>query len=138
VNSISVVIAVYKPGNHLERLKKNLNEQIFSTRDSKVEIVLVDGECSPKTKEFCRTNSFRYVENPSVDPVSAKALGLVNSEFELVCFIDQDEEFSNNFALDNRIKEFNVTNELVLLFPTGYTVSKEMGSANIYTTLAIR
>jgi hypothetical protein len=135
VNSISVVIAVYKPGIHLERLKKNLNEQRFSTKDSKVEIVLVDGECSRNTKEFCRTNSFRYIENPSVDPVSAKELGLVNSEFELVCFIDQDEEFSNNFALDNRIKEFNATHELVLLFPTGYTINKEMGSANIYTTL---
>lgn len=135
MNSISVVVAVYKPGVHLERIKKNLNEQKFSTNDSKVEIILVDGECSPITREFCRTNSFRYLENPSVDPVSAKELGLVNSEFELVCFIDQDEEFSNHLALDNRIKEFNSTRELILLFSTGYRVNKEMSSANIYTTL---
>lgn len=133
--SISIVVAIFKPGTHLENLKSNLSKQILFDPDQEIEVIFVDGEMSDRTREFCEVNSFIYLENEDVDPVSAKYIGLIQSTSELVCFIDQDETFENPYAIENRIIEFEKNSNLVVLFPSGYVITPDMNNSNVYTTL---
>ena len=119
----------------MEDLKNNLSKQVFLDPGTEVEVILVDGEMSDRTREFCDVNSFVYLENVDVDPVSAKYIGLVGSTNDLVCFIDQDEAFEQPYAIENRIIEFEKNPNLVVLFPSGYVITPDMNNSNVYTTL---
>jgi glycosyltransferase involved in cell wall biosynthesis len=135
MNSISVVIATYRPGLLLDEIVKNIRSQDFNKTPIDIEIVIVDGELSEETKSFAFREGLEYIENSNQDPLSAKYLGFVESKNDLICFIDQDEKFTDSRSLHNRVKSFVDNPDLCLYFPAGYQVSSEMEPSNIYTTI---
>jgi glycosyltransferase involved in cell wall biosynthesis len=135
MNSISVVIATYKPGLLLNEIVKNIQNQDFNNTKKDIEIIIVDGELSEETRSFAAREGLEYIENPNQDPLSAKYLGFVESKNDLICFIDQDEKFIDQRSLYNRLKSFTDNPDLCLYFPAGYLVSSELEPSNIYTTI---
>jgi glycosyltransferase involved in cell wall biosynthesis len=131
---ISIVVPVFQPEQNLEEILSNLKNQILPP-GYKIEILIVDGENSDSTKDFCVRHKLKYFVNKAQDPVTSRYIGFELASGDLVCFIDQDERFCSNSAIEIRIKSFLKHRNLVILFPTGYKIGSHMNTPNMYSSI---
>jgi glycosyltransferase involved in cell wall biosynthesis len=131
---LSIIVPVFKPEKHLEELFADLISQKLPS-GSNLEIIVVDGENSNFTKIFCERKRISYFANPDQDPVIGRYIGYKEAGGELICFIDQDERFTSELALNRRINSFLQYKKLVALFPSGYEIGPYMSTANMYSSL---
>jgi glycosyltransferase involved in cell wall biosynthesis len=131
---ISIVVPVFQPEQNLEEILSNLKNQILPP-GYKIEILIIDGENLDSTKDFCVRHKLKYFVNEAQDPVTSRYIGFELASGDLVCFIDQDERFCSNSAIELRIKSFLKHRNLVILFPTGYKIGSHMNTPNMYSSI---
>jgi glycosyltransferase involved in cell wall biosynthesis len=102
---VSIVVPVFRPEQNLDEILSNLKNQILPP-DYKIEILIVDGEDLDSTKDFCVRHKLKYIVNKARDPVTSRYIGFELASGDLVCFIDQDERFCSNGAIELRINSF--------------------------------
>jgi len=131
---VSIVVPVFRPEQNLDEILSNLKNQILPP-GYKIEILIVDGEDLDSTKDFCVRHKLKYIVNKARDPVTSRYIGFELASGDLVCFIDQDERFCSNGAIELRINSFLNHRNLVVLFPTGYKIGSYMDTPNIYSSI---
>jgi hypothetical protein len=131
---ISIAVPVYKSGSLLTQLVSNIRSQKLLDGSS-IEILIIDGENSKVTEQFCENNNLIYIPNPDKDSVTARIKGLKSAKNELVCFLDQDEIFDSDAAIQTRLNKFTEHQSLIILFSSGYCIGDYMSTSNMYSSL---
>jgi glycosyltransferase involved in cell wall biosynthesis len=85
-----------------------------------VEILVVDGGSKDETRSIALKYGARIVENPRVEPVSAKLIGLKEATGDYLIYCDADEVMENPQALVKRHRAFAENPEVKIVFASGY------------------
>ncbi|MDT8397322.1 MAG: glycosyltransferase family 2 protein [Pseudomonadales bacterium] len=99
--AVSIVIATYNSALHLPRVLKALNRQTMPRNE--YEVILVDGYSSDETKAIGADFDCKIIDNPRIEPVYAKYLGLLNAKGKYIVYLDHDEVLQNSRSLENRV-----------------------------------
>lgn len=127
---ISVVIATLNSMRTFELCLKALTEQNYPKE--KLEILVVDGGSTDGTRELARKYGCTVIDNPKVEPVSAKIIGLKNATGDILMYLDSDEILNHQNALRTRNDIFKSHPEVMISFPSGYDNPKNAPFAAKY------
>jgi len=121
---ISIVMPALNEEKRIERALKSIREQ--SIINWGVEILVVDGGSTDKTREIAEYYGARIYDNPKVVPEEAKKIGLQNSTGKYIVFMDSDEVFTNVNQMEKRIQLFRNNSDVKVMLvnclktPDGY------------------
>ncbi len=115
---VSVIIATYNSEKTLEKVLYALRNQDYP--QDKIEIIWVDGGSVDKTREICKNYKCNIVENPSVDPVSAKTIGYRSANGKYVIVMDHDEVLVNEKSIRNKVEALTENPNCKVAFCSGY------------------
>jgi len=116
--TFSVVMATRNSMRTLERVLKALRAQDFPSEQ--VELLVVDGASTDGTRETAVRYGARVIDNPKVEPVNAKLLGLKEATGKYLMYLDSDEVLESDQALNKRAKVFAENPKVHMVFASGY------------------
>jgi glycosyltransferase involved in cell wall biosynthesis len=102
----------------LEMALKAIRDQDYP--QERVEILVVDGGSTDQTRETALKYGCRVLDNPEVNPVAAKFIGLREATGDYLVYIDSDEVLMNRNALKKRARAFDSHPDVRMVFSTGY------------------
>ena len=111
----------------------NVKAQILPKGIREIEILVIDGMSTDKTKEVSSELGARVFDNLKMDVVSAKYLGLINCIGNYVVFLDQDEYFVRNDSIKVLHKSLVMSNCIVAI-TSGYYQAEKYSAANYYAS----
>ena len=114
----SIITATFNSERTLEKCLTAIRAQTYP--QNLVEILVVDGGSTDKTREIANRFQCRIVENPRVEPMTAKLLGLKEATGEFLMHVDSDEVLESPRALEKRLAAFLENPEVAMVFSTGY------------------
>ena len=114
---LSIVIATYNSGKKLDQVLESIRKQ--KNQNNILEILLIDGGSTDNTFLLAEKYHCRIINNPRVEPVYAKFLGLKNAKGRYVMFLDHDEVIKNVNSLEIKIDYF-INNNVGAVISTGY------------------
>lgn len=114
----SVIMATLNSMRTLEASLKALRAQDYP--QDLVEILVVDGGSTDATRETALRYGCRVIDNPQVEPVSAKLIGLREATGDYLMHVDSDEVLLSTQALKKRAQIFAEQSEVKMIFATGY------------------
>jgi len=114
----SIVMATLNSMRTLEPALKALRAQDYA--QDQIEILVVDGGSNDGTRELAEKYGCRVIDNPRVDPVSAKLIGMREARGIYLMHVDSDEVLMNRQALNKREQIFAQRPEIKMIFATGY------------------
>lgn len=114
----NITISILIPALNSERTLKICLEWVLkqSFPRERMEILVIDGWSTDKTREIAAANGAVVLDNPKVLPESALFIGLQNSKGKYVMFLWSDEEIIEHDAIRDRIN-FLETWEVVNIWP---------------------
>lgn len=124
--AISVVIATYNSGKTLSLVLESIRNQTVLRSD--IEILIVDGGSTDKTRSIAKKYGCRIIDNPNIEPLYAKYLGYIHAKGRYIEYVDHDEVLMNAKSLQTRVDIFknNPTVKAVTgcgyYSPSGYQV----------------
>ena len=98
----SFVMATYNSESTIEKSLSSIREQDFD--QDKIEIIVVDGMSSDKTREIARRYGCRVLDNKKRLPEIAKTIGLKAAIGKYLCIMDSDEVLPRKTILEEREK----------------------------------
>ena len=96
----SFVMAAYNSESTIEKSLSSIREQDFD--QDKIEIIVVDGMSSDKTREIARRYGCRVLDNKKRLPEIAKTIGLKAAAGQYLCIMDSDEALARSTILSER------------------------------------
>lgn len=109
---ISIIIPTYNSARTLPICLSALQKQ---TLFKNLEILLIDGNSSDKTRTIGKQFGVTIIDNPKRLPEIAKAIGLQAAKGKYCCFLDSDEELIDNKQLENRLNFFTDFPEIKMI-----------------------
>ncbi|MBN7817583.1 glycosyltransferase family A protein [Algoriphagus pacificus] len=129
----SVVIPIYNKKPHLERSINSVLNQSYQD----FELILVDDGSTDGSKEACtqfqdpRIRIF-YRDTPGPGGYAARNLGVLNSNFQWVSFLDADDNWEKDYLLN--IKKAIDSYSEISIFSSGWKVKTSKGEVNCPAT----
>jgi glycosyltransferase involved in cell wall biosynthesis len=114
----SVVMATLNSMRTLETALKALKKQNYPSE--LVEILVIDGGSTDGTRATAERYGCRIIDNPKVDPVNAKLLGLREASGEYLMHVDSDEELLSPETLRHHASVYLDNPQVRIVFSTGY------------------
>lgn len=115
---VSIVIATYNSEKLLPKVLDGIRGQSYS--QDKIEILIVDGGSTDKTREIAAEYNCKVIDNPKTEPVHAKLLGQRNASGKYLITVDHDEVFENKDSIKIRVKALKENPECKIAFCSGY------------------
>ena len=117
---VAIIIAVQNDEKNIARLLDQIYLQDISM--DKVEVVVVDGLSTDKTRETAegfkqRFGSLKVLDNPSKFKSAAYNIGIKNSEAPYIFTIDANTSFPNKDVLKSMVELFKGTDAVCLCRP---------------------
>jgi glycosyltransferase involved in cell wall biosynthesis len=109
----SIIIATYNSERTLEYTLQSIHNQ--SIDKDKIEIIVVDGGSSDRTREIANKYDAIILDNPKRLPEYAKAIGVRHAKGHYVIRMDSDEEFSYNTQLQDKMDFLEKHKEIKML-----------------------
>ncbi|HMS22631.1 MAG TPA: glycosyltransferase family 2 protein [Candidatus Levybacteria bacterium] len=133
--SVSIVIATFNSSRTLELCLKKVNEQDYSKKD--IEIITADGGSTDNTRSIAKKFGARIIK---VDPKKQnaeynKAIGLANSQNDIVLFLDHDNIIPHPNWLKNLILPLVIDRKLVGSEPARFHYDPSMTVLDRYIAL---
>lgn len=111
----SIIIATYNSERTLEYTLQSIRRQ--SVNQDEVEILVVDGGSTDRTREIAQRYRAIIYNNPRRLPEYAKAIGTSHATGHYVVRMDSDEEFSYCTQLQDKMEFLKRHPELKVLIP---------------------
>ncbi len=117
--------------------EKTIEKSLISIRKQDfnqklVEILVVDGGSTDRTKAIARKYGCRVIPNPRVQPECAKHEGILHARGHFAVFLDSDEVWKYSDALQKRAKVFENTPDVKFIMSGGYQKPPRFSSINDY------
>lgn len=114
----SIVMATLNSMRTIEMSLKALRAQDYPLE--LIEIMVIDGGSTDGTRELARAYGCRVIDNPRVEPVNAKLIGLREATGDYLMHVDSDEVLVAKDALKKRAQIFAENPNVKMVFSTGY------------------
>ena len=114
----SIVMATLNSLRTLEPALHAIRSQNYP--QNQVEILIVDGGSTDGTRETAARFGCRVLDNPAVEPVSAKLIGLREATGDYLIHIDSDEVLQSPESLRKKARTFLENPTVKMVFSTGY------------------
>jgi glycosyltransferase involved in cell wall biosynthesis len=118
MKSISIVMATLNSMRTIEQSLSSIVEQDYPK--DLLEILVIDGGSTDGTRELAKKFGARVIDNPQVEPVSAKLIGMREAKNELLMHLDSDEVLLSKDALFKRSQAFEKNPDVQMVFSQGY------------------
>jgi glycosyltransferase involved in cell wall biosynthesis len=118
IMKFSIVMATLNSMRTLEASLKAIRNQKYN--QDFVEILLIDGGSNDGTREMALRYNCRIIDNPKVDPVNAKLIGLREATGDWLMHVDSDEVLVSPEALSKRARVFSENPGVKMVFSSGY------------------
>jgi glycosyltransferase involved in cell wall biosynthesis len=86
MSNVSVIIPAYNAGKTIAQTL----EAVLAQADEKVEIIVVDDGSADGTAEIVKRFPVKYLRQENQGPASARNLGVINAQTEIILFLDSD------------------------------------------------
>ncbi|MGE4131818.1 MAG: glycosyltransferase [Bdellovibrionales bacterium] len=97
-----------------------------------VEILVVDGGSTDRTREIAKKFSCRILDNPKVEPVAAKIIGIREATGDYLVYHDSDEVMEDTGALQKRAAALFENPDVFAVFAEGYRTPTGLSFVNAY------
>ncbi len=114
----SIVVATLNAERTLDKALAAIRSQQYP--QELVEVLVVDGGSTDRTRTIAQEHKCRIVENPKVEPVSAKLIGLKEATGDYLIYCDADEVMEDPRALQKRWRAFEENPDVHIVFAQGY------------------
>ncbi len=114
----SIVMATLNAERTIGKALKAIRDQEYP--QELVEVLVVDGNSTDSTRAIAGEFKCRIVENPRVEPVSAKLIGLREATGDYLIYCDSDEVMEDRRALQKRALAFMENPSVHIVFAEGY------------------
>ncbi|MGE0527839.1 MAG: glycosyltransferase [Bdellovibrionales bacterium] len=118
LKSFSVIMATFNSERTIEAALRAIRNQDYP--QDRVEILVVDGGSTDATREIAARYECRIIDNPRVDPVNAKLIGLREAKGDYLMHVDSDEILIRRDTLKKRLAAFRSASNIVMVFGSGY------------------
>lgn len=125
----SIIIATYNSERTLEYTLQSIRAQ--SLDQEELEILVVDGESTDRTRQIARKYGAIIYDNPKRLPEYAKAIGVSHAAGHYVVRMDSDEEFSYQTQLQDKMDFLKRHPEIKMLIPNKYSKGRRKGICGI-------
>lgn len=129
LESLTIVIATLNSELTLEKTLKSIRSQNYP--QELIEILVIDGGSTDRTRELADKYSCDIVENPRVEPATAKRIGFCRAKGRYLAYVDSDEELENLNSLKNKIRLMQ-ENDVCSVMSTGYKTPDSAAPVNYY------
>jgi len=131
---ISVIIPTLNSEKYLDLSLKS----IFNQKNiDKFDVIIVDAFSKDKTRQIAKKFPVRIIDNNLVTGEAGKMLGLKESNYEIVAFIDSDNVISDKRYFEKAINILNKHQDLDIdcIEPIGFKFLKKDSAINQYCSL---
>src|SRR3989344_4269797 len=127
---ISIIVATYNSQKTLPETLRSISTQTYPSKY--IEVLIIDGGSNDNTKNISKEFKCKIFNNPKIDPVSAKNIGLSKAKGKYILFLDSDEVLERSTSLENKYLAFKKNVMIKSVIPNGYITPKEGSSINYY------
>ncbi|MCR4797601.1 MAG: glycosyltransferase family 2 protein [Lachnospiraceae bacterium] len=127
---LSVIIATYNSEKVLEKALSAIHRQTLP--QDELEILVMDGMSSDRTREIANEYGCRIIDNPKVEQGNAKMLGMKNASGRYILFVDSDEALENPGALNDTINALEENKNCHVAICSGYKKPEDYPSLSGY------
>lgn len=106
----SVIMATYNSEDTIRKSLESIRKQTFP--QEKVEILIIDGGSTDRTREIALEYSAIILDNPVRLPEPAKMIGLKNAKGKYICIMDSDEELPTLDTFEKRYQVLEKYNDV--------------------------
>lgn len=118
MGKFSIITATFNSARTLDKCLSAIRAQTYP--QDLIEILVVDGGSSDGTREIAARFGARVIDNPRVEPMTAKLIGLREATGEYLMHVDSDEVLQSPRALAKRLRAFKENPEIAMVFSSGY------------------
>lgn len=129
-NTVTIMIATFNSEKLLPRTLDAIKRQTYPAE--LIEILVIDGGSSDKTKEIAQKYGCRILNNPKKEPVNAKLIGMREAKGKYLVTIDHDEVLQNVKSIENKVKLLQENPECKVAFCSGYLCPEDYPKLNQY------
>jgi glycosyltransferase involved in cell wall biosynthesis len=126
----TIVMATLNSMRTLERSLQGVRMQDYPA--DKIELLVVDGGSTDGTRELALKYGGRVIDNPYVEPIRAKIIGLHQATGDYLMWLDSDEVLLSPQALRKRAHAFTLDPQVKMVFAYGYHSPKGFPFASVY------
>lgn len=112
---VSIIMPTLNAESVIEDTLKSIRNQ--SVDQKKIEILVIDGGSTDRTREIALKYNADILENPEVVPEAAKRIGMVNAKGKYFCLLDSDIRFTDITQLEKRMNFFADNPEVKAMLP---------------------
>lgn len=127
--TISIIIATFNSAQTLSLVLKSIKNQIFPK--NKIEVLIVDGGSTDETLNIAKKYNCKVINNPKIEPVSAKLLGYKHAKGDYIIYLDADEVIENRNSLSLKYSMFKEDERIKAVIGSGY---KDPSKASFLTS----
>lgn len=128
--AISIIIATFNSAQTLPLVLESIMRQTFP-RD-KIEVFIVDGGSTDETLHIAKKYNGVVINNPKIEPVSAKLLGYVHAKGDYIVYLDADEVIDNPNSLTLKHSIFKSDERIKAVIGSGYKNPKNASFSTSY------
>lgn len=115
---LSIIIVTRNSEKSLPKTLESIKKQTYSKE--KLEVLVIDGRSTDKTREIVKKFGYKVVDNPKIGFVPGKHLGYLISKGKYLMYLDSDEEIENPDSLRIKISAFLSNKKIKAVTGTGY------------------
>lgn len=127
---VSIIMPTFNSEKTIIKSLESIRKQDYP--QNSIDIMIIDGGSTDKTREIAKKYNARIVENIKVQQEYAKHIGLTQGKGKYGIFLDSDEVFESSKAISNRINLMENNQEIKVVLSGGYLKPKESASINDY------
>ena len=127
---ISIAIATFNSEQTLTLTLESIKNQDYPRK--KVEILIIDGGSTDKTRSIAKKYHCRILENHKTELIFAKQIGFLKATGKYLIYLDSDEVLENSRSLSLKYLASQNTNQVKAVMPSGYKTPSKYSSINYY------
>jgi len=128
--TVSIIMPTFNSEKTIRRSLDSIVRQSLPLEE--VEILVLDGGSTDKTRTIAKEYGAVIVENKKVQQEFAKHLGILKASGQYCVFLDSDEVFDCKDALRKRVRAFRSNKDVKVILSSGYTKPEGASAINDY------
>lgn len=127
---ISIVIVTFNSERTLDVTLLSIRKQSYP--QDKIEILIIDGGSTDKTKEIAKKYNCRIINNPNTEVIYRKQIGFFKALGKYLVYLDSDESFENPQSLKLKYSAFLKNPKIKAVRSEGFKCPKQTSFINYY------